>query len=109
MKPPSTPLRSLGITREQARRQAEAFVAMSTLRAEVRRKNTPAPRRDPTGYRTPLTALLGVPLVDWIARESERIGIKPHALRMRLSRGSHPMPPIVKLNQRRVFVMDGNR
>ena len=41
---------------------------------------------------------------NWLREESQRLGIKPHALTMRLKRGVHPMPVTRVVNSRVIYV-----
>lgn len=45
-----------------------------------------------------------VPLKDWLLQQAERLGLKLGTLRTRIWRGQYRMPPLLRLNERRVFV-----
>jgi len=45
-----------------------------------------------------------IPLKQWCAEESTRLGIKPHSVWVRISRGHYPWLAIRRTNQRIVHV-----
>lgn len=45
-----------------------------------------------------------MPLKQWCAEEAMRLGLKPHNVWTRVSRGKYPHLPLVRVNKRVVFV-----
>lgn len=46
-----------------------------------------------------------IPFKTWKAEEAMRVGISKVALESRMARGSHPLPNIMKVNKRVIYVI----
>lgn len=46
-----------------------------------------------------------LPLKEWLSEESARLGIVPHAVRMRMERGKYPEVTVIRKNARVIDVL----
>lgn len=46
-----------------------------------------------------------IPWKTWLYDTASAMSVKPRALYRRITRGRHPMPPVIRVNQRVIFVV----